>query len=82
MAIIDMDSLQGVIDKNGLYLHHADLSHVHITVNGPTIYKVRSSFPHHASKLFYTTLDSLGLNTRNSLIFDAFNKGQYVSLTL
>ncbi len=75
MAIVDMDSLQGVIDKNGLYFHHADLSHVHITVNGATIYNVRSSFPHHALKLFYTTLESLGLDTRNSLTFDAFNKG-------
>ncbi len=78
MAIVDMDSLQGVIDKNGLYFQHADLSHVHITVNGATIYNVRSSFPHHASKLFYTTLESLGLDTRNSLTFDAFNKGRTV----
>ncbi len=73
-----MDSLQGVIDKNGLYFQHADLSHVHITVNGATIYNVRSSFPHHALKLFYTTLESLGLDTRNSLTFDSFNKGRTV----
>ena len=37
------------------------------------------SFPHHASKLFYSTLESLGLQTRNSLTFDAFNNGRTVT---
>lgn len=63
MAIVDMNSMQGTFNKNGLYFTHADLSHVHITINGSTIYNIPSSFPHHATRLFYSTIESLGVET-------------------
>lgn len=76
MAIVDMESLNGAYNRNGLYFTHADLSHVHITINGSTVYNIRSEFPHHAARLYYSTLEALGLETQNSLTFSAFQEGR------
>lgn len=78
MAIVDMNAMQGRYDKNGLYFSHADLSHVHITINGSTVYNIRSAFPHHTAGIYYSTLEALGLETRNSLTFQAFKAGRTV----
>lgn len=74
-----MNSIQGVIERNGLYFQHADFSEVQITINGVTVYNVSSCFPHHTSNRFYNTLASLVLQTHNSLTFDTFNKGRTAS---
>lgn len=79
MIVVDMDSIQGVMDKNGLYFQHADMSHIQITINGMTAYNINSTFPHHSAKLYYTTLEALGLEKHNSLTFEAFNKGRTVT---
>ena len=76
MCIVDMASLNGEYSRNGLYFTHADLSHVHITINGSTVYNIRSEFPHHTARLYYSTLEALGLETHNSLTFNAFKEGR------
>ena len=76
MAIVDMNSMQGTFNKNGLYFTHADLSHVHITINGSTVYNIPSAFPHHAARLFYSTIEALGLETSNTLTFQGFKEGR------
>lgn len=78
MLMVDMDSMAGSYKKNGLYLTHADLGHVHISINGSTVYNIRSQFPHHVSRLFYSTLEGLGLETANNLTLQTFGKGQTI----
>ena len=66
----------GSYDKNALYFTHAELSHAHISINGSTVYNIRSQFPHHVSRLFYSTLEGLGLETANNLTLQAFAEGR------
>lgn len=76
MVMVDMDNMSGSYNKNGLYFTHADLSHAHISINGSTVYNIRSQFPHHVSRLFYSTLEGLGLETANNLTLQAFAEGR------
>lgn len=76
MLIVDMESMSGNYNKNGLYFNHADLSHVHISINGSTVYNIHSEFPHNVSRLFYSTLDTLGLETKHNLSLSGFSEGR------
>lgn len=78
MCIVDMEGLQGSCARNGLFFQHANLSEVLITINGSTVYNIHSSFPHHASRLFYNTMESLGLETHNNLTLNSFKNGRTV----
>lgn len=78
MAFVSMSNMQGRYDTNPLYFHHANLSHVHITINGSTVYNIRSDFPHHTAGLYYATLEALGLETRNSLTYETFKQGRTI----
>ena len=40
MAVVDMESFSGDYTRNGLYFNHSDLSHVHISVNGSSVYNL------------------------------------------
>lgn len=80
MLVVDMRSFSGDYKRNGLYFQHADLSNINITVNGSTIYNVTCSFPDRFSKLYYTALESLGLDSQHSLCYDAFGKGRTVCI--
>ncbi|XP_042855398.1 uncharacterized protein LOC122242213 [Penaeus japonicus] len=78
MAIVDMNSMNGAYDRNGLYFQHADLSNTHITINGSTVYNIHSDFPNHTSSLYYATLETLGLENDHTLAYDGFVKGRTI----
>lgn len=78
MVIIDLDSFSGKYSRNGLYFSHADLSETHITLNGNTVYHIATDFPYNYSRLYYTTLQALGLDSQHTLTYDAFANGRTV----
>ena len=76
MAIVDMESFSGKYARNGLYFNHSDLSQVHISINGSTVYNLHSQFPDKYSKIYYSCLEALGLETTHMLRYDAFAQGR------
>ena len=76
MVIVDMESFSGNYTRNGLYFNHSDLSQVHISVNGSSVYNLHSQFPNKYSKIYYSCLEALGLETTHMLRYDAFSQGR------
>ena len=78
MIIVDMDAFSGSYNQNGLYFKHANLSNMHITINGSSVYNINTSFPHHYSQSYYETQKTLGLDNNNLITYDTYNKGRAV----
>ena len=78
MLILDMDSFSGAYNRNGLYFNHANISNMHITINGNSVYNINTSFPHHYAQSYYETQKSLGLDNNNMITYDTYNKGRSV----
>lgn len=49
-----------------------------ITVNGSTVYNIHGEFPNHTSSLYYSTLETLGLENSHTLTYDAFAQGRTI----
>ena len=45
LLIVEMDSFSGRTNQNGLYFEHCDISNLHMTVNGNTLYNISTNFP-------------------------------------
>ena len=69
MCIVSMDAFNGHFKRNPLYLSHGDLSHVNITINGSIIYNLNMDFPNKYSTFYYTSIDSLGINSDHNLTY-------------
>ena len=78
MVFVDMDAFSGSYNQNGLYFKHINLSNMHITINGSSVYNINTSFPHHYAQSYYESQKSLGLDNSNLITYEAYNKGRGV----
>ena len=78
MLMLDMDSFSGRSNRNGLYFEHGNISNLHMTVNGNTLYNINTSFPNNYSQSYYETIKTLGLDNDHMITFDAYNSGRSV----
>ncbi|XP_068240853.1 uncharacterized protein F54H12.2-like [Palaemon carinicauda] len=78
LAIVNMESFNGVLNRNPIYFGHNNLSHIGVTLNGSTLYDIRSQFPENYSHLYYETLKSLGLTYDHLIHFDCYDRGRTV----
>ena len=78
MIIVNMNSYSGNNAQNGLYFDHANLSNVHITLNGNTVYNINTDFPHSYSQCYYQVQKALGIDKNNLLTYDTFKNGRSV----
>ena len=76
MMLVDMRNFSGDYMRNPLFLKNCDLSNIHITINGSTIYNINCEFPNNISNLYYITQKSLGLAHENMISYDSFSKGR------
>lgn len=76
MMLVDMRNFSGDYTRNPLFLSHCNLSNIHITINGSTIYNVNCEFPNNISNLYYITQKSLGLTHENMISYDSFSRGR------
>ena len=73
--IVPMTAFAGSYTENGLYFSHHNISEVTLTVNGSVMYNNSMQFPHQCSRVFYQTLEALGLENKTCLSYDVFKEG-------
>ena len=78
MVIVDMNAFSGSLSENGLYFDHADISNMHLTVNGTTVYNINTSFPNSFSQSYYETQKALGIDKSNLITYDSYKSGRAV----
>lgn len=78
MMMVDMRNFSGNFDRNPLYFSNCDLTNIHISINGSTIYNIYSSFPSNITRLYYESQKSLGNDHENIISFDSFKNGRTV----
>ena len=76
MIMVDMDGFSGRTNQNGLYFEHANISNIHVTVNGSTIYNINTSFPHEYSQCYYETQKALGIDKNNLVTYNTYKGGR------
>ena len=78
MVIVSMDSYSGNNAQNGLYFDHANISNIHVTLNGNTVYNFNTSFPHVYSQCYYEIQKAIGIDKDNMITYDSFKNGRSV----
>ena len=78
MALVDMEAFSGVYDKNPLFLRHADLNGLSVSVNGRSLYNFTVSLPKEFASLYHYTLKALGIHQHHLISYDAFTEGRMV----
>lgn len=78
MLMVDMRSFAGDYIRNGLYFKHCDLSNIHITINGSTVYNINCGFPNKMAQVYYEMQKAIGLERDNLISYDAFHSGRAV----
>ena len=79
LLIVDMNSFSGSTSQNGLYFEHCNISNLHMTVNGNTLYNINTNFPENSySQSYYETIKSLGLDNDHMITFDAYKAGRSI----
>lgn len=79
MAIVNMQSFNGDLNRNPIYFEHSNISNIHITLNGSTLYDINADFAdNNFSYLYYETIKSLTLPYDHLMHYDAFAKGRMV----
>ena len=79
MLLVDMNSISGRYNHNSLYFNHCDISNVHITINGSTIYNTSTDFSAgDCSRSFYEVQKAVGIDSNNMLSYDSYQKGRSV----
>ena len=73
--IVPMPAFAGSYNENGLYFGHHNISEVALTMNGSVMYNNSMKFPHECSRVFYQTLEALGLENKTVLSYDVFKEG-------
>ena len=74
--MVDMNGFSGRSNQNGLYFEHCNISNLHMTVNGSTIYNINTNFPNNYSQSYYETLKTLGLDNDHMITFDTYKGGR------
>ena len=78
MLLVDMDAYSGQPTSNGLYFQHANLSNIHLTVNGSTHYNINTEFPDSYTQAYYETLKSIGLDVNHMITYNSFKSGRAI----
>ena len=78
MVIVDMNSFSGRPHINSLYFEHANLSNIHLTINGSTVYNMNSNFPEAYTQTYYETLKTIGIDKDNMITYKSFKEGRSV----
>lgn len=78
IIIVDMKTYDGGYNFNPLYFQHEDLNHFGVTINSEMILNIDCKFPTHASRLYYATLKSLGLETDHLITYKSFLQGRTI----
>ena len=76
MFIVDMNGFSGRTNQNGLYFEHANISNIHLTINGSTVYNINTSFPNEYSQCYYETQKALGIDRDNLITYDTYKNGR------
>ena len=63
---------------NPLYFPHCGVNSIHITINGNTVYTIRSIFPSQVTQAYYETQKGIGLERENMISYDSFTSGRTV----
>ncbi|XP_068238474.1 uncharacterized protein [Palaemon carinicauda] len=78
LTIFNMESFNGVLNRNPIYFRHNNLKHIGVTLNGSTLYDINSQFPENYSYLYYETLKSLGVTYDHLIHYDCYDRGRAV----
>ncbi|XP_068233732.1 uncharacterized protein [Palaemon carinicauda] len=78
LTIVNMESFNGVLNRNPIYFGQNNLKHIGVTLNGSTLYDINSQFPENYSHLYYGTLKSLGLIYDHLIHYDRYDRGRAV----
>ena len=74
-----MKSMAGDPTLNPLHFKHCNLSNVHLTINGSSIYNITTDLDSgNYSHLFYETQKSIGIETDNMITHESFEEGRAV----
>ena len=76
MALVDMNAFSGSSTQNGLYFDHADISNLHVTVNGSSVYNINTTFPNTYSQCYYESQKALGLEKDNAITYETYKSGR------
>ena len=78
LLMVDMNGFSGRSNQNGLYFEHSNISNLHMSVNGSTLYNININFPHNYSQSYYETIKTLGLDSDHMITFDTYKSGRSV----
>ena len=68
MVLVNMSSMSGNTILNPLYFKHCNLSNVHVTINGTSIYNINTDFnTGNYSHMFYATQKLIVIGTDNMI---------------
>lgn len=78
MMIIDMEAYSGAYKKNPLFLTHADLNGLSVTINGRTVHNFTVSLPKQFAPIYHYTIKALGLEQHHLVAYDSFTTGRMI----
>ena len=79
MLLINMDNYSGRANLNNLYFEHHNISNIHMTINGSTIYNINSDFEgNNYTQLYYETLKAIGLDSNHMITYDSYKSGRSI----
>ena len=76
MCFIPANNFAGGYTNNPLYFSNSNLENVNISINGSTIYNIKSDFNRHPTTIYYECLKTLGLDSKHMLTYDSFKNGR------
>ena len=79
IMIVDMGAYFRTYNRNPLYLTHADLNGLSVSVNGRKLHNFNVSLPKEfVPPLYHYTLKALGLEQHHLVSYDAFTTGRMI----
>ena len=78
LMIVNMEAYSGIYKKNPLFLTHADLNGLSVSINGRTVHNFTVSLPKQFAPVYHYTLKALGLEQHHLVSYDAFTKGRMI----
>ena len=76
--IIDMEAYSGTYKKNPLFLRHANLNGLSVSINGRTVHNFSVSLPKQFAPLYHYTIKTLGLDQHHLVSYDSFTTGRMI----
>ena len=78
-VLVEMGTMAGQLNRNPLYFKHCNMSNIHITINGSTVYNLNTDFDVvNFSHLFYEAQKSMGMDVENMISYDSFTRGRSI----